>query len=159
MQLHLGLNIWYLERELSWLYPRSQEHPLSFLRGHRGDSGLPDKLGSWFFICDFIWVQLDDIWWEQIWPQPRSQEHPLSFLRWHVGYSGLHYKLGSWLLVCDFIWSECLVRAWLYVATCGGGGAGSGGRGILETCQYLNLCLMPALSANTDYDWTRGSTQ
>ena len=26
--------------------PRNQERPLSFLRGHGGDGGLPDKLGS-----------------------------------------------------------------------------------------------------------------
>ena len=34
----------------------SQECPLSFLRGHGEDSGLPNKLGSGFSVCNFIWA-------------------------------------------------------------------------------------------------------
>ena len=40
MQLHLGLNRWYFNEEQSWLYPRSQEYPPSFLRGHKEDNTL-----------------------------------------------------------------------------------------------------------------------
>ena len=71
---------------------RSQECPLSFLRGHRGYGGLPDKLGK----CNFIWTKLDDIWREKKYLTPSSsQERPLSFLTGHGGDTGLPDKLGS----------------------------------------------------------------
>ena len=41
---------------------KSQDSPFSFLRGHGGDSRIPDKLESWFLVCNFIWAYLDGIW-------------------------------------------------------------------------------------------------
>ena len=47
---------------------RSQERPLSFLKGHGGDGVLPGMLWASFLICCFICPQLDDTCrWKMSW--------------------------------------------------------------------------------------------
>ena len=60
MPLHLSQTRWYMKKKNVLTKLRSQERPLSFLKGHGGNGVFPAKLWASFFICCFICPQLDD---------------------------------------------------------------------------------------------------
>ena len=60
MLLHLSQTRWYMKKKNVPTPLRSQERPLSFLKGHVGDGVLPGMLWASFLICCFIYPQQDD---------------------------------------------------------------------------------------------------